>query len=103
MPMLCECEMAGVPLPEQGVQGRSFTRLVAGQDAAWSGCAFSERGGSMVRTAQYKLIRNAEKDARTNGAYELYDLLSDPQPKASNLAAKPAGKAKKKRNRASEE
>ena len=59
MPTLCE--MVGVPLPSKGIQGRSMTTLVAGKDAGWKDRAFAERGSSMVRTPQYKLIKNDRK------------------------------------------
>ena len=87
MPTLCE--MAGVPLPAQGIQGRSMTKLVAGTEKDWKECAFAERGSSMVRTPQYKLICNERKNARKGGEYELYDLAKDPL-ETNNLAADPA-------------
>jgi choline-sulfatase len=88
MPTLCE--IAGVPLPERGVQGRSLAGLVAGKSAGWRDCAYSERGNSMVRTPQYKLVRNEAKDVRRGGApYELYDLTRDPQ-ETHDLSADPA-------------
>ena len=78
MPSLCE--MAGIPLPQQGLQGQSLTGLVAGRDAAWKNCAFAERTSSMLRTPQYKLVRNTRKGVRhAEPVYELYDLLNDPQ------------------------
>lgn len=86
MPTLCE--LAGVPLPSQGIQGRSLTKLVAGTEPDWKELAFAERGSSMVRTAQYKFIKNAKKNER-GGAAELYDLTKDPL-ETNNLAGDPA-------------
>ena len=88
MPTLCE--MAGVPLPVPGIQGRSLTKLVSGTEKDWKERAFAERGSSMVRTAQYKLISNAKKVERRGGSEtELYDLTKDPQ-ETNNLAKDPA-------------
>ncbi len=72
MPTLCE--LAGVPLPKQGIQGRSLTALVAGQEPGWKNRAFAERNSRMIRTRQYKLIH----EPRGAGSYELYDLINDP-------------------------
>ncbi len=53
--------------------------LAAGKETAWKTAIFAERGSMMVRTAQYKLIRNQERDIRKGeGEYELYDLVKDP-------------------------
>ena len=87
MPTLCE--ITGVPLPANGIQGRSLTGLSSGKDADWKNRAFAERGSSMVRTAQYKLICNDRKNARKNGECELYDLAKDPM-ETNNLAVDPA-------------
>jgi choline-sulfatase len=77
MPTLCE--IVGVPLPTQGIQGRSMTALVAGRTANWKNRAFAERNSSMVRTADYKLVKNARVGRRaTADDYELYDLGKDP-------------------------
>jgi arylsulfatase A-like enzyme len=83
MPTLCE--IAGVPLPAQGIQGRSLTGLVAGTENHWKECAFAERNSQMIRTLQYKLIY----EPRGAGAYELYDLMKDPM-ETNNLALDPA-------------
>ena len=72
MPTLCEmarraAAAAGHPGPQpDGAGGRQ------GRD--WKDRAFAERGSTMVRTPQYKLIRNARKARRDGGEYELYDL-----------------------------
>jgi len=87
MPTLCE--MLGVPLPQQGIQGRSLTALVAGKAADWKDRAFAERISTMVRTPQYKLIRNARKARPDGGEYELYELTRDPS-ETNNLATDPA-------------
>jgi arylsulfatase A-like enzyme len=91
MPTLCE--MAGVPLPVQGIQGRSMTALVTGQASDWKDRAFAEYNGmSMIRTAQYKFINNenAKKHSRQGSCdFELYDLTKDLR-ETNNLAADPA-------------
>lgn len=83
MPTLCE--IIGVPLPVQGIQGRSMTELVAGKASDWKDRAFAERNSRMIRTLQYKLIY----EPRGAGAYELYDLMKDPM-ETNNLALDPA-------------
>ena len=65
MPTLCD--MAGLELPKQGIQGKSMVGLVSGTDERWKNRAFEERGSMMVRTPQYKLIKN---DSRSCGAAE---------------------------------
>jgi len=88
MPTLCE--MAGVPLPSEGIQGRSMTKLVSGSETDWKNCAFAERNSRMIRTPQYKLIKNDSKAIRRGGSgYELYDLTEDPQ-EEHDLASDPA-------------
>lgn len=88
MPTLCE--IAGVPLPAEGIQGRSLTPLVSGKAEGWPERAFAERGSSMIRTAQYKFIRNERKNERHgDGQSELYDLTQDPL-EVHNLASDPA-------------
>jgi len=83
MPTLCE--ITGVPLPTQGIQGRSLTALVAGKDSNWKNRAFAERNSQMIRTPQHKLIH----EPRGAGSYELYDLIKDPL-ETNNLATDPA-------------
>ena len=81
MPTLME--MIGTPLPAQpGFQGKSLVNLVAGKDPHWKNTAYAELGPKMIRTPQYKLIRNGE-------AFELYDLIRDPK-EDHNLAGDPA-------------
>jgi arylsulfatase A-like enzyme len=84
MPTLCE--VLGVPLPPQGIQGRSLAALVARQAADWKNRAFAERISTMIRTPQYKLIRDARKARGDGGEYELYDLTRDPS-ETNNLAS----------------
>lgn len=83
MPTLCE--MAGVPLPSQGIQGRSMTKLVAGTEKDWKERVFAERTTQMIRTPQYKLIR----ETRGKGGYELYDLTKDPL-ETNNIVTDPS-------------
>lgn len=88
MPTLCE--MAGVKLPSEGIQGRSLTQLVAGRETAWKNVAFAERGSKMIRTPGFKLIQNSDKEVRRDQtSFELYDMLKDPG-ETRNLAADPA-------------
>jgi choline-sulfatase len=88
MPTLCE--MIGVPLPAAGIQGRSLTGLVAGQTAGWKNRAFAERNAAMIRTPQFKYIKNTRANERHGGGKpELYDLIQDPQ-ELNNLAEDPA-------------
>ena len=71
-------EMIGQPLPSEGIQGKSLVRLVSGRETNWKNRAFAERGSMMVRTPQYKLIKNVSKGVRKGeGEYELYDLTKD--------------------------
>ena len=52
--------------------------------------AFEERGSMMIRTPQYKLIKNDPKNLRRGGGeYELYDLVKDPR-EEHDLAHDPA-------------
>jgi arylsulfatase A-like enzyme len=78
MPTLME--MIGRPLPAgAGFQGASLVNLAAGKETAWKTAIFAERGSMMVRTTQYKLIKNQERDIRKGDSdYELYDLVKDP-------------------------
>jgi hypothetical protein len=77
-------------LPAQGIQGRSMTALVAGQAGDWKNRAFAERNSSMIRTPQFKYIKNARANDRHGGGNpELYDLTKDPL-EMNNLAGNPA-------------
>lgn len=68
--------LIGRPLPaDPGFQGRDLAPLVAGNAPNWKNRAFSERGSSMVRTPEFKLIRNR---GRAEAAFELYDMKADP-------------------------
>ena len=83
-------DMAGLELPKQGIQGKSMVGLVSGTDERWKNRAFEERGNTMVRTPQYKLIKNDSKELRRGGdEYELYDLVKDPH-EEHDLAKDPA-------------
>jgi arylsulfatase A-like enzyme len=96
MPTLCE--LGGVPLPAQGIQGRSLTTLVAGKDTGWQDRAFAERGSAMVRIPQYKFIKNERKNARHGGGeLELYDLAQDPL--ETNRPSRRAGCVRRRRSR----
>ena len=66
--------------PKQGIQGKSLVGLVAGTDnAAGRTAPLRERGSMMIRTPQYKLIKNDPKELRRGeDEYELYDLVKDP-------------------------
>jgi arylsulfatase A-like enzyme len=88
MPTLLE--MAGLTAPERGIQGASMVGLVSGTDRKWKNRAFEERGSMMIRTPQYKLIKNDPKGLRRGEReYELYDLTRDPK-EEHDLAADPA-------------
>lgn len=97
MPTLCE--MVGVALPARGIQGKSMVQLVSGNESRWKNRAFAERGSRMIRTPQYKLIRNEARALRRGrGEWELYDLTNDPGEQRNLIAdpahAKVAGKLK---------
>ncbi len=89
MPTLLE--MIGHPLPDDpGFQGSSMVQLVEGRDPKWEDVAFAERGGMMVRTPDWKLIRNrAPNDRNRQPEYELYHLADDPE-EEFDLANDPA-------------
>jgi len=70
MPTLLE--MAGLPVPEQGVQGKSLLQLAQGLDNNWKNRCFASQKGAMLRTSDYKLI--VDGDTR-----ELYDMRNDPK------------------------
>ncbi len=85
MPTLCE--MIGLALPAQGIQGQSLAPLVSGKAAAWKNRVFAERGSMMIRTPQYKLIKNDARDLRRGGSeFELYDMTRDPGEKRNLIA-----------------
>lgn len=89
-------EMIGLPIPA-GVQGRSLIALTSGKAEGWKNRAFAERTTMMVRDGRYKLIRNRHPDAASgSGAYELYDLETDPK-EEHDLAAAPEQRDRVKR------
>jgi arylsulfatase A-like enzyme len=79
-------EMIGKPLPnDPGFQGKSFTKLAAGEDPDWKNTAFSERNILMVRSGKYKLV----KDVRIKeNPYLLFDIEKDPY-EMTNLCGQP--------------
>lgn len=87
MPTLLE--MAGVPFPSQGIQGRSMVKLVAGREENWKSRAFSERSARMIRTPRYKLIQDDRRLREGKSEYQLYDLNNDPR-ELRDLAGDPA-------------
>jgi arylsulfatase A-like enzyme len=89
MPTLME--MIGLPLPAQpGFQGKSVVNLVAGKHSQWKNIAYAQCDGMMVRTPQYKLVRNTGRKYRTvHSEFELYDLTKDPK-EEQDLSADPA-------------
>ncbi|MDR1959099.1 MAG: sulfatase-like hydrolase/transferase [Planctomycetaceae bacterium] len=85
MPTLLD--IIGKPLPDDpGFQGKSFTKLVAGNDPGWKNIVYSERRGMLVRDSKYKLIKNEEE---SGGGYLLFDLENDPE-ETQNLAGETA-------------
>jgi choline-sulfatase len=84
MPTLCE--MIGVDLPKEGIQGRSLAPLAAGHAQDWKNVAFSERESRMIRTPQYKLMCDDRLGA---DPYSLFDLTVDPM-EEHDLAKDPA-------------
>ena len=94
MPTLME--LAGVPIPESGIQGHSFAGLAEERDHHWKNRCFSVLYNSMVRTPEFKLIRNTRAVGKGNTPrdtppYELYDMRSDPR-EERNLAQDPKHK-----------
>ena len=70
-----------------------MTGLTAGTEKNWKNRAFGQRTTLMVRTPQYKLIKDERKAKRGGeGAYELYDLTKDPK-EEHDLAGDPQHKA----------
>lgn len=92
-------DLAGLK-PEPSMQGRSFKPLLAGKDIPWRKDWYYEyheypdvshnvqkmRG---IRTERYKLIHYYQPPDRFAEAYELYDLMNDPEEKV-NLQGRPA-------------
>jgi iduronate 2-sulfatase len=75
------CELAGIPVPA-GLSGKSLKAQLSSPDAAGDvAMAFSPKAET-IRTAQYRLIRHAQKDGF---GYELYDH-STPEGETKNLA-----------------
>jgi arylsulfatase A-like enzyme len=74
-------ESAGLPVPER-VQGRSFLKLMRGQDPQWKDRCYSQLRTAMVRSGRWKLIDNSRD---LSGQLELYDMKDDPK-EMRNLA-----------------
>lgn len=77
-------ESCNLPLP-QNLQGKSFLRLMRGQDVSWKARCYSQLRTAMVRDSGYKLIDNSRD---LSGAFELYDMKNDPR-EQRNLADDP--------------
>jgi arylsulfatase A-like enzyme len=77
-------ETAGIPVPE-GVQGRSFLKMMSGQDPQWKNRCYSQLTAGSFLEGGFKLIDNS---LDCTGERELYDLRNDPR-EARNLAADP--------------
>ncbi len=81
------CEIAGAPVPERGLHGRSYLPAVLNQPfpkkQPWRNLAFGElRNTAMVRNTRYKLVlRN-----QGAGPNELYDLRVDPREKVNQYS-----------------
>lgn len=84
------CERAGIPIPE-GVEGRSFARVLAGEVDAHHEAVFGYfmDAQRMIRTERWKLIRYPRI-----GRTQLYDLAADPDERA-DLADDPRHRAVK--------
>ncbi|MCX7014549.1 MAG: sulfatase-like hydrolase/transferase [Candidatus Sumerlaeota bacterium] len=78
-------DMAGVPIPETGIQGKGLAPVALGEEKTWKNRAFAALATSMIRTPQYKLIDNGEGAAQR---FELYDMTKDPKEQTS-LAGDP--------------
>ncbi len=78
-------EAAGLPVPDNGIQGRSFVKLMREGDAEWKDRAFAQLANAMVRTSQYKLI---DLSRNLSAGLELYDLRNDAA-EERNLIAEP--------------
>ncbi len=71
-------ELCGLPIPEQGIQGRSLVSLVMGTNETWEERVFSERLGQMLLTPEYRLHLADLDDPRGQRENTLYDRKLDP-------------------------
>jgi len=78
-------EAASLPVPDAGVQGRSFLKLIREGDPGWKDHAYAQLATAMVHTSQFKLI-DLSRDL--SKGLELYDLRNDPR-EERNLIAEP--------------
>lgn len=78
--------LAGVPLPDRTRPGRDLLAVLRDEPGAFRDAVFSQLGTTvMVRTANWKMVFDAEQD----GVQALYNLTADPQ-ESANLAGNPA-------------
>ena len=91
MPTLLD--LAGVPAPE-GMQGRSFRKLMTAGDSAWKDRCISDLTSTMHLEGGFKFIDN------NNGTVEAYDLAKDPR-EAIDVAAAPKYRERVEHARAS--
>jgi arylsulfatase A-like enzyme len=75
-------DACGLPLPE-GMQGRSFVKLMRDGDSLWKDRCYSQLRTAMVRDSRYKFIDNSRG---LSGDFELYDMQEDPKEQRNLIA-----------------